>query len=387
MKYQPEDQIQNHYPKLYSKDSLGNIREWHLEQSGDKYRTYSGILGGQIVVSEWTTALPKNEGRSNETTGEEQATAEILAKYKKQEKTGYHRNINNVDNIQYIEPILAKSYDNYKDKVDFTTKEWGAQTKYNGICCLFSKNGAYSRKGESFLSVEHLKKSLAPFFEQYPNAVLHGELFNDDYREQLNEIVKLVRKTVNITEDDRKNSEKLIRFHIYDGYGYSDQLNEAAPYESRKAWIDQNVIGKYEFCVAVPTTILSSKEELDKLFVKAIERGDEGLILRKMSMIYKAGRSRELLKYKPTDTAEMTLLDVLPGNGTWAGKAKIVNLKMDNGKEFSGTFKGSFIEAEKFLKEKQNYIGQRVTVSFFGYTGLGCPNFCQFDYNNFMRAD
>lgn len=375
------------YPTLYSRDSLGNVRIWSMETQGDQYRTTSGLQNGQLVVSEWTLALPKNEGRSNETTGEEQATAEVEAKYKKQLKTGYHKDLKDIDKVQYIEPILAKSYNDYQEKVDFTSGEWGAQTKYNGICCLFSKNGGYSRKGEKFLSINHLEKSLQPFFEAYPGAVLHGELFNDNYREQLNEIVKLVRKTVNITEEDRKNSEKLIKFHIYDGYGYSDQLNEAAPYEKRKTWIDQNVIGKYDYCVNVPTTVLSSKEELDELFVKAIERGDEGLILRKMSMIYKAGRSRELLKYKPTDTAEMTLLDVLPGNGTWAGKAKIINLRMDNGKEFSGTFKGSFAEAEKFLKEKQNYIGQRVTVSFFGYTGLGCPNFCQFDYNNFMRAD
>ena len=61
------------YPDLYTRDSLGNVRVWHMEQDDDKYRTISGLLEGEKVTSEWTVAKPKNMGKKNETTGSMQA--------------------------------------------------------------------------------------------------------------------------------------------------------------------------------------------------------------------------------------------------------------------------------------------------------------------------
>lgn len=59
------------YSNLYTRDSLGNVRVWYMEQEGDKYRTTSGLLDGEKVTSEWTVAKPKNVGKRNETTGEQ----------------------------------------------------------------------------------------------------------------------------------------------------------------------------------------------------------------------------------------------------------------------------------------------------------------------------
>lgn len=70
------------FTNLYSRDSIGNIRIWYMEQDGNKYRTISGLLDGEKVASEWTVAFSKNEGKKNATTAVEQATKEIEAKYK-----------------------------------------------------------------------------------------------------------------------------------------------------------------------------------------------------------------------------------------------------------------------------------------------------------------
>ena len=76
--------MKNAYKTLYSKDSTGKIRVWSMVQEGNKYHTISGVKDGQLVVSEYTTVEGKNTGKKNETTAEEQAKTEILAKYKKQ---------------------------------------------------------------------------------------------------------------------------------------------------------------------------------------------------------------------------------------------------------------------------------------------------------------
>ena len=69
------------YETLYSRDSLGNIRIWKMEQNGSQYRTIAGLQNGEQVTSEWTVVEGKNLGKKNETSSIEQATKEIEVKY------------------------------------------------------------------------------------------------------------------------------------------------------------------------------------------------------------------------------------------------------------------------------------------------------------------
>lgn len=372
------------YPNLYSKDSLGKIRVWRIEQSGDKYRTVSGSQDGEKVTTDWTTALPKNAGKSNETSGIEQASLEIEAKYTKQRKTGYFDSVNDVDDAPF-EPMLAKNYKDYQDEIDFTQDTWLIQNKYNGLRLIACKSGLFTRKNELFVSIPHVEESLKPFFEKYPNAVLDGEVFNEDYRQSLNEIVKLARKTKHITSDDLKRSRELIRFYVYDGFGF-DGLGQNAPYIERKNWIDANVINKYSFVEMVPTLHIKDADFLTKQYNKFVEAGHEGAILRKAYSPYQNKRSKFLLKYKPVDDAEFEILDIKEGNGNWQNRAKIISLKdPKTGRLFDATFKGNFEDAEECLRNKKTWIGKTVTIYYNGLTGLGCPQFAQFDYKNSLK--
>ena len=194
--------------KIYTKDSTGKTRLWWMDQLDNKYRTNSGVLDGNIVTSEWTEAKPKNVGKVNETSGEEQASLEIEAKYKKQLKTGYHEDIRRIDEIQYVEPMLAKKYSEYK-----------------------TKHGLFTRKGEKYLSVPHIEKALEKFFAAFPDAVLDGELYNYDKRQKLNELMSLVRKTKNISKEDLKKSEEIVEYVLYDGYNIGGQDHTTIQYQ------------------------------------------------------------------------------------------------------------------------------------------------------------
>ncbi len=139
------------HPTLYTRDTNGKVRVWWIEQEGEKYKSYSGVDGGQIVVAEDTIAKRKNIGRANQTTAEDQATKEIEAKYEKQlTQNGYWTDVKDVDKTQFFEVMLAKNYGDYKDKIDWS-KGIGVQIKYNGGRIVATKDGLWSRKGKRYI--------------------------------------------------------------------------------------------------------------------------------------------------------------------------------------------------------------------------------------------
>lgn len=370
------------YPELYTRDSLGNVRVWYMERSGEKYRTVSGLVDGEKVTSEWTVAKPKNQGKKNETTADQQAHVEVEAKYKKQKKTGYFENLNEIDDFQYVEPMLAKLYKDYHDEINI--EEWLMQCKLNGMRCIATKNGLFTRKGEKYVSCPHIEEALRPFFDKHPEAVLDGELFNNGLRQQLNEISKLIRKTVHITAEDLDKSRNLVHYYIYDGYGFG--LDKEHPYHERKQWIDSNIIGKYTHVMKVEDFDLESKEDLDKKYQSLVDDGQEGAILRHKKMKYEHKRSKNLLKVKPEDDDEAKIVNISEGTGNWSGTGKIISLSW-NGKEFDATFKGTQEQGAQFLKDKNKWIGKTVTFLYNGLTGLGTPNYARVDINNCIKGD
>jgi DNA ligase-1 len=380
------------YPTLYTQDSNGNIRVWWMEQNGNKYRTHSGVEGSDnIVTSDWSTAEPKNVGKKNATSGDEQAKIEIDAKYKKQLKTGYHESKKNADKgTAYVEPMLAQPLHKLSKKPDYSSGNWSIQCKFNGNRCVATKDGLFTRKGERYMSVPHIEKALAPFFLVHPHAVLDGELFNNDLRQQLNEISKLIRKTKHIETGDLAESEKKVRFYVYDGYnfncGYSKVLTEESPYKNRKQWIDNNVIPLSKYLVEVETIVVNSETEMLEKFNQLLNDQQEGGILRKMDAPYEHKRSKNLVKVKSEDDDEGIILNITDGDGNWKGAATNVTLKWKN-KEFDAVFKGSYETRAKILKEKKNWIGKEVTFLYMGLTGLGTPNYGRVDPDNCFKSD
>ena len=119
------------HPTLYTRDSRGSVRTWYMESKGDSYRTVSGIqnVPSSVVTSEWTVCQGKNVGRANATTPATQALKEVESRYTKQLKTGYFEDVSKVDVAQYVEPMLAKSYEDYRGKLDFSPGTWFLNVK------------------------------------------------------------------------------------------------------------------------------------------------------------------------------------------------------------------------------------------------------------------
>ena len=72
-------------------------------------------------------------------------------------------------------PMLAHKFDD--SRVDWSQPVY-IQPKLDGVRCLFTKDGAYSRTGKQFKNLAHIELALIPFFKKQPDVVLDGELYN-----------------------------------------------------------------------------------------------------------------------------------------------------------------------------------------------------------------
>jgi DNA ligase-1 len=377
--------MSNQLPILYARGNKGQILEWRIEIRGNKFRTITGAQGHQHVVSEFTTCEGKNVGKKNATTPEEQAYSEAQSRWEKKQKSGgYWEDIKDIDKIKFVEPMLAKNLKDRLKKIDWK-KGVLVQNKFNGFRCVATFDGENvilkSRKGELYVSIPHINEDLKHFFTQYPNAVLDGELFNNEYRQKLNEISKLVTKTEHITEEDLQKSERLVRYFVYDGYGMTNDTEQSVGYEIRKNWIDGHLPELSKYYQSVKSDKVYSLEEINLIFNDYVKDGQEGVIVRIPDAPYENKRSSNLLKYKPQDSAECVILDILEGEGNWSGAAKTATVKW-NGKIFDATFLKSYETNIEVLKNKSDWIGKEVTFLYVGLTGLGTPNSARIDPEN-----
>lgn len=368
------------FPILYSRTSVGNIQTWQIFHNNNSYWTIEGILDGKLTKSEPTFVKGKNLGRANETTEEDQAIKESEAKFKKKIKSGYHKDINNVDNFVFVEPMLAKKFEDRKNKINYPV---ATQNKLNGGRCVATKDGLFTRKGEKYVSVPHIENSLKDFFIKWPDAVLDGELFGQGFKQTLNETMKLIRRTVHITAEDLINSERLVKYHIYDGYNF-DNMVQSDCYLVRAAAIKKNLADN-PYYAEVETVICNNEEEVYSHFNKLIEDNEEGAIVRLLNYPYENKRSAGLLKMKSEDDDEAVIVDISEGLGYWAGTGKRISLKWRD-IEFDSTFKGTHEQAVQFLKDKDSWIGKTVTFLYNGFTGKMVPNYARVDINNCLKS-
>ena len=373
------------FKTLYSRATTGAIQEWTIVIEDDCYWTRSGQVGGKITVSKPTECKGKNAGKANATTDNEQALKDAQSKFDKKKKEGYFEDIEEVDTFQFVQPMLAHKYKDYADKIDFGVRRAVIQCKFNGGRCVATRFGLFTRKGEKILSCPHIEDALTSFFEINPDAVLDGELFREEYRQHLNKIMELIRRTKNLTSEHFAASEQMIRFYVYDAWGFGDVTKET-PYAERKNGLDTFIGKDSEFAIPytehVLTELITSEDQMWQIYDRYVSQGHEGAIVRFEDSPYENKRSKNLLKLKPTDSDEFEIVDVQEGSGNWAGIAKRILCKMDDGKEFAASFKGNMTQAKEFLDNKDNYIGKKYEFLYNGFTGYGIPNFCQMDYSN-----
>jgi DNA ligase-1 len=351
---------------IYKKTKTGATQEWSIEVEGNKYRTHSGQVGGVISTNEWTVCFGKNVGRANSTTDDEQALAEAVAKRTKKLESGYFEDINNINEQQYFEPMLASKWEDSKDKIQYPIY---SQPKLDGIRCIVTKDGMFSRNGKPIISAPHIFNSLKPLFETNPQLIFDGELYADKFANDFNKIVSLVKRT-KPTDEDLAESKKNIQYWIYDLPNVDDtfEMRSQALYDLFMEWSYFN-----SHCINVDTDVCRSEKEVMELYEGYVEKGYEGQILR-LNGLYENKRSKFLLKHKSFQDSEFPILDICEGEGNKTGQVGYMVFEIE-GKRFKSNVKCSWEEGAEILKSKSKLIGKSATIQYFNLTPDGIPRF------------
>jgi DNA ligase 1 len=262
-----------------------------------------------------------------------------------------------------IKAMLAHKYN--EDKADYPAF---IQPKLDGVRCLFTAKGAFSRADNQFMNVEHIEQALKPFFAKNPTTVLDGELYNHGLKDDFEKIISLVKKR-KPTDADRAEAAELVQYHMYDVASmtigtYTDRYlfllaQQSLRNKSCLQIIDNNLVLDFDDAVVMQK--------------KNLKLGYEGSMYRTPSGKYKGTRSWDLMKFKDFHDAEATIVDFVAGKGKRTGTLGKFIMQDDEGVEFGcPPGKGYNYDAlAEMLENAAQYVGQLATFTYFERTKAG----------------
>ena len=358
---------------LYSVSKTGKILVWQAilskELNADGYleiAVSSGQAEGKKVTKVRVVKSGKNVGRSNETSIEEQAALELERLYTKQYDKGYVDNEQDVSATKQVgevkKPQLAHKYPDKAHKLcadDLII----TQPKIDGVRCFITmtEDGLQftSRSGKPIPTVPRIASEIG---DKLPMGdIMDGELYIEGY--ELQDITSVVLPTKN------KKVEELKKVMLQ-WYDYIPLDKEGETYTSRFLGcgleFNPSVINKLK-------CDLYSRDTVEDVFDRYIAEGYEGMMLRDSSAGYKFGtRSDALQKYKKMHTEEFEIVDIIESDQDEAPRF-ICDLR--NGNTVTVRLVGDKEENLKYLKDKQDYIGQWLTIKYQMWTKTGSLQF------------
>ena len=258
-------------------------------------------------------------------------------------------------------PMLA--YPVSDKPIDYT-KTVFMQPKLDGVRCLIQCDNsvvkAYSRTGKEWKNINHILQSLEPFFQDNPNVILDGELYNHALKDDFEKIISCVRKQ-KPTDADKAESRKLVQFHCY------DIVDETMKFWDRYKFVFTNLRDYYGIRTVKTIAEITDQYQAHAYHDLNLKAGYEGSILR-LNNTYQCKRSRSLCKFKDFHDAEAVITDWVEGKGKRKGTiGKFMAIDAD-GNEFGMPVMDNFKKLQTMFKEMQSWVGKEATFTYFERT-------------------
>lgn len=223
--------------------------------------------------------------------------------------------------------------------------------KLDGVRAYWDGRQLLSRRGKVLQAPEW-------FIAGFPDQPLDGELWLG--RGQFERLVGVVRKVRPVDAEWRS-----VRYLVYDLPG------APGSFEQRLQRLQTLVAGSGStFLVALAQFRLADEAALQQRLADYLAQGAEGLMLHRADAHFQAGRSDALLKLKPFDDDEATVLGYVPGQGKYQGMTGALQVQTADGRRFD---LGSGLSDA--LRQNPPAIGSRVTYRYSGLTAQGLPRF------------
>lgn len=265
-----------------------------------------------------------------------------------------------------FKPMLARVYTD-ENQIDWSQPVY-MQPKLDGVRCIFTKDGAFSRTGKRFMNVKHIELELQGLFKQQPHLILDGELYNHKLKNDFEKIISLVRKQ-KPTDTDRLDAQHLVQFHVYDYTGQKPNLLENLKYKGRQ----DNLTCSDIYCPSIcytDTKRVATPAMIKVLHDKWLDMGYEGSIIR-LNGEYEQKRSKNLLKVKDFSDSEAKITGFVEGKGKRRGTIGKFIAVDSQGMQFGMPVMDKFKYLQDNFKEMQTWIGKIATFTYFEKTKRG----------------
>lgn len=352
---------------------------WSTTIQGSTFTTTFGQEGGKMQILSKTITDSKNEGKANFSSTEDQAINIIVNKALGKIRRGYEI-IEGSDIVkQYTgkevkevfydvpEPTLAndgtKRFKYIKEQPCIIT-----QFKLDGFRGISNGVGIYSRSRKEFTGkVPHLIPHINDIIEELGVDWIDGELFSDDIT--FNEIQSIMlKKPTTMTAEDVEKA-KSIKFNMFDYISDEPQIERTKKLMTLKG---------NEYVKIVASLIVQQKditeEYIQALHNDAVEKGNEGIMIRFPNEPYMHKRTNSLLKWKMFKDLEATIVGITPERND---KTKLGAMVMDlNGNIFNARPAMTDKEKAEIFANPSKYIGQLGVIKYQDLdANTGTPRF------------
>ena len=338
------------FPILYKQTKTGAIQTYQVSTNDATIIVTQGQIDGK-KQSYQTTCIPKNVGKSNESTGIEQAILEAKSKHASKLKGGYSTNPFGVVEVQ--RPMKVKVYKDQYKNVKFPC---AGSPKLNGVNATYTLVNdeliLTSRGGEVYPRIPHLEADIRTILTDLSTDRIAGELYI--HNEHLQDITALVKKT-------RPESSNL-EFHIFDLPNIGDN------YRTRHNTMLH--ISDYSHVHVIPSYLCASHAQIDNLFHSFIAAGYEGAVIYNFDGLYEYNtRSSDVFKFKQAQDAEFKFIGYsIDKNGH-----PILECLSSTNLPFSVKPMGTNVQRLQLLSILDSHINQWYTVEFETLSKSGIP--------------
>lgn len=342
---------------LYKTTKTGAIQQWSVEVQGDSFICTYGQVDG-AMQTQTTKCEPKNVGRSNETTPEQQAILEAEALVTKKLKSGYSYDKTAPVTVQL--PQKVKSYQDQLKNVIFPCISTPKLNGVNATYWLMPDNSLKltSRGGETYPAIPHLEDSVRTLMNFLGTTALNGELYI--HGEHLQDIQSAVKKP--------KELSKQLEFNVFElplipgSYEVKHKIMQDTLEELSNFFEDTN--NKVLLLTGVEC---HSHEDIEVHYNQCMQAKLEGTVIYNIRAVYKFNtRSSDVFKYKKVQSKEFLIASYE------LDKNKLPVFIMNVGEQF---FKAKPKGTKEFWAnfDFQDYRDQWATIEFETYSKAGIP--------------
>ena len=282
------------------------------------------------------------------------------------------KTLNKVFGADFIPSFNVMLAEKYAENTTFVTgKRFIITEKFDGVRCMLIFNDAgeptfFSRAGKSFDDMVELSAEVR---QLDPKMVYDGELLLGT--EKNIDSAELYRMTVKVTNSD--GVKKGLIYNVFDCLPKVDLLQggSSIPCETRKMQLSEN-LRKLNLSHVKEVPILYLGDDVSKIDTICDEytnMGREGVMVNIANAPYECKRTKNLLKVKRFNAADVLVLDWEEGSGANRGKLGAVTVEFiaPDQKRYTCKVGSGFEkeEREEFFAHPEKIVGHIIEIGYF----------------------